>query len=229
MLTPKQRAFAQAYVGAAGEIGWRAAWSAGYCDTDPDGPEPSPAKVHTLTAQGSRCLAHAGVAAYIAELREAATASLLASPSGEPIRRAIMTRERVEYDATELAQRNLDLITLIAHHDPRDVVSWGCDGLVIVDSSELAWWQAIILRSVEQTERICSDGTREVKITVKLEPRAPYVAMLEKRLGATAPARVEITGKNGAPLVPDRDPGLSWETILAVRHTIIGRPVERPV
>jgi hypothetical protein len=220
VLTRRQRAFAEAFVGEADGEGWRAAWLAGYSNADPKGPEPTGKLRRALSAEASRCLGRAKVSAYIAELRDRATAEFLASPGAEPIRRSIMDRERAEYDATELAQRNLDLITRLAHHDPRDLVSWGPDGIEVADSRELAWWQAILLRSVEHVERTRADGTREVKVTVKLEPRAPYVAMLEKRLGAAAPARLKITGE--APSKSER--GLTAEAILAVRRAIIGPP-----
>lgn len=67
-LTKRQRRFAQAYVGEAQEVAWRAAWAAGYCKVDPAS-TPSSEQCDALRSQASRLCKDPKIAAYIDHLR----------------------------------------------------------------------------------------------------------------------------------------------------------------
>lgn len=200
-LTPKQREFANYLVSDAERCGWKAAWKAGYCGGDPDLPYPDDdRKRKTLAQTASKTVAKPAVAAYIAELDARATAAFMAGPQGEVIREHVAAREAQQHEAEKLAALNLDVITAIALHDPRDLVQWDQTSITIADSKQLEYHQAILLKEVRHEDVFHKDGSTSHITTVKLADRAPYVKLLEQRLGKLAPIKHEVSGPGGGPI-----------------------------
>ncbi len=74
-------------------------------------------------------------------------------------RRAARTRVSADRVVTELAK--------VAFGDPRRLLSWGPDGVVLRDSSELTEAEAALVSEVSET-RTAAGGTRKVKLHCKL-------------------------------------------------------------
>lgn len=203
-LTPKQRAFANYLVSDAERCGWKAAWLAGYCGGGPGQSYPDDdRKRKTLAQAASKTVAKPAVAAYLAELDARATAAFMAGPQGEVIREHVAAREAQQHEAEKLAALNLDVITAIALHDPRKVVRWGQDWVEVRDCEDLEYHEAILLRDVKHEDVTRENGDIVKTTYVKLADRAPYVKMLEQRLGKLAPVRVEHSGPGGGPIEHD--------------------------
>lgn len=196
-LTSKQRAFAEALVGDPERCGWRAAWKAGYSGGNADLPLPeTKRKRETLATSASRVLAVPHVRAYIDELEARAAAAFIASPAGAPVREHIAARETALADLEQLAAQNLGVLTAIALGDPRAVVKWGTGWVTVTDSSDLTYEQALLIKKVVHRQF----GESGSETLVELADRAPYVKMLEQRVGKVAPVRHELSGPGGGPL-----------------------------
>ncbi len=74
-------------------------------------------------------------------------------------KRAARTRVSADRVVTELAK--------VAFGDPRRLLSWGPDGVVLRDSSELTEAEAALVSEVSET-RTAAGGTRKVKLHCKL-------------------------------------------------------------
>jgi phage terminase small subunit len=74
-------------------------------------------------------------------------------------RRAARTQVSADRVVTELAK--------VAFGDPRRLLSWGPDGVVLRDSSELTEAEAALVSEVSET-RTAAGGTRRVKLHCKL-------------------------------------------------------------
>lgn len=196
-LTDKQRAFAEQYV-VDPDTPWAAAWRAGYAggSADEDPPEET-SKRRRLSDRAYRLLHHEGVKAYIDELQARAASAFLASPDGAVVREHLAAVEAGAADVEKLAATNLELITRIAHHDPRRVVSWSQEAIVVNDSKELEYHEAVLVKEVRHEDVYHKNGDVSHITTVKLADRAPYVKMLEQRVGKWAPVKVEHSGPGG--------------------------------
>lgn len=93
---------------------------------------------------GYRLLQNSAVAAAVAKAQDKRTA------------RTQVSADRV---VTELAK--------VAFGDPRRLLSWGPDGVVLRDSSELTEAEAALVSEVSET-RTAAGGTRKVKLHCKL-------------------------------------------------------------
>ena len=89
-------------------------------------------------------------------LQNPAVAAAVAKAQG---RRAARTRVSADRVVTELAK--------VAFGDPRRLLSWGPDGVVLRDSSELTEAEAALVSEVSET-RTAAGGTRKVKLHCKL-------------------------------------------------------------
>ncbi len=89
-------------------------------------------------------------------LKNPAVAAAVAKAQG---RRAARTRVSADRVVTELAK--------VAFGDPRRLLSWGPDGVVLRDSSELTEAEAALVSEVSET-RTAAGGTRKVKLHCKL-------------------------------------------------------------
>jgi phage terminase small subunit len=89
-------------------------------------------------------------------LKNSAVAAAVAKAQG---RRAARTRVSADRVVTELAK--------VAFGDPRRLLSWGPDGVVLRDSSELTEAEAALVSEVSET-RTAAGGTRKVKLHCKL-------------------------------------------------------------
>jgi phage terminase small subunit len=90
-------------------------------------------------------------------LRNPAVAAAVAKAQG---RRAARTRVSADRVVTELAK--------VAFGDPRRLLSWGPDGMVLRDSSELTEAEAALVSEVSETRTAGGGGTRKVKLHCKL-------------------------------------------------------------
>ncbi len=123
-------------------------------------------------------------------LKNPAVAAAVAKAQG---RRAARTQVSADRVVTELAK--------VAFGDPRRLLSWGPDGVVLRDSSELTEAEAALVSEVSET-RTARGGTRKVKLHCKLTA----LNALGKHLGlfgngrqsalARALARNGVTGKD---------------------------------
>jgi hypothetical protein len=164
-LTPKQEAFAQAYVETGSPAdSYRAAYDA------------AAMKLITMRVKASELLANPMVAARVKELR-AARQALLDD-------RFIALKERVIQEYVK-----------IAFADLRQVASWDVDGIRMVASSDLSDEEASTIIEIAQ-------GQYGPKIKQHSKPAA--LDALVRILGMAAPAKTEHTGKDGAPLLPER-------------------------
>ena len=75
-------------------------------------------------------------------------------------RRAARTQVSADRVVTELAK--------VAFGDPRRLLSWGPDGVVLRDSSELTEAEAALVSEVSETRTAGGGGTRKVKLHCKL-------------------------------------------------------------
>ena len=96
------------------------------------------------SSRGFRLLRHPEVAAAVAKAQA---------------RRAARTRVSADRVVTELAK--------VAFGDPRRLLSWGPDGVVLRDSGELTEAEAALVSEVSET-RTAAGGTRKVKLHCKL-------------------------------------------------------------
>ncbi len=90
-------------------------------------------------------------------LKNPAVAAAVAKAQG---RRAARTRVSADRVVTELAK--------VAFGDPRRLLSWGPDGVVLRDSSELTEAEAALVSEVSETRTAAGGGTRKVKLHCKL-------------------------------------------------------------
>jgi phage terminase small subunit len=174
-LTPKQEAFAQAYVetGSPAES-YRAAYDA------------SAMQLMTIRVKASELLAHPMVAARVKELR-AARQALLDD-------RFIAMKERVIHEYARIAFANM-----------LDYVTVQDDGTAYVDLSAISREEAAAIGSVEveeYTEGRGEDGRPVKRVKFKLLDKRGALADLGKHLGMFTD-KVEHTGKDGAPLLPE--------------------------
>lgn len=75
-------------------------------------------------------------------------------------RRAARTQVSADRVVTELAK--------VAFGDPRRLLSWGPDGVVLRDSSELTEAEAALVSEVSETRAASGGGTRRIKLRCKL-------------------------------------------------------------
>ena len=75
-------------------------------------------------------------------------------------RRAARTQVSADRVVTELAK--------VAFGDPRRLLSWGPDGMVLRDSGELTEAEAALVSEVSETRAASGGGTRRVKLHCKL-------------------------------------------------------------
>ncbi len=75
-------------------------------------------------------------------------------------RRAARTQVSADRVVTELAK--------VAFGDPRRLLSWGPEGVVLRDSSELTEAEAALVSEVSETRTATGGGTRRVKLHCKL-------------------------------------------------------------
>ncbi len=75
-------------------------------------------------------------------------------------KRAARTRVSADRVVTELAK--------VAFGDPRRLLSWGPDGVVLRDSSELTEAEAALVSEVSETRAANGGGTRRIKLRCKL-------------------------------------------------------------
>lgn len=128
----------------------------------------SPKSAH---AQGHRLLKDAEVSKAIEEGMEAR------------MRRTLVSQDRV---VAELAK--------IAFADPRDVMTWGPDGVRFKDSEEMDAASASIVAEVSETK----DGMK-----VKLHDKQAALTALARHLGMFID-KTEHTGPSGGPIVIER-------------------------
>ncbi len=98
----------------------------------------------SASTRGYRLLRNPAVAAAVAKAQD---------------KRAARTRVSADRVVTELAK--------VAFGDPRRLLSWGPDGVVLRDSSELTEAEAALVSEVSET-RTAAGGTRKVKLHCKL-------------------------------------------------------------
>jgi len=188
-----QRAFAEQYV-IDSEKPLEAAWRAGYCGGSPDAdpPDETP-KRRRLADRAHRLLEHAGVLELIDELQTRAAATFLASPAGA----AVVEAEAHTADVVALAAKNLAVMVAVAHHDIRSAVQWGQGWITVTDSESLTYEEALLIREVKHEQRDFGEAGVVSTTMIKIADRAPYVKMLEQRVGKTAPIKVEHSGPGG--------------------------------
>ncbi len=95
--------------------------------------------------RGYRLLQNPAVAAAVARAQD---------------KRAARTQVSADRVVTELAK--------VAFGDPRRLLSWGPDGVVLRDSSELTEAEAALVSEVSETRTAAGGGTRKVKLHCKL-------------------------------------------------------------
>lgn len=140
---------------------------------------------------------------YLVDLHET-NAAIRAGYTGQHLcvtARRIMRRPDVqEYIKQRMMEREIrtevtqDMVIKelanIAFADPRSVMSWGPDGVILIDSQAITREQAAIVSEVAETK----DGVR-----LKTHSKMQALELLGKHMGMFKD-RVEVTGKDGAPL-----------------------------
>ncbi len=101
--------------------------------------------VRSAKDHGYRLLQNPAVAAAVAKAQD---------------KRAARTQVSADRVVTELAK--------VAFGDPRRLLSWGPDGVVLRDSSELTEAEAALVSEVSETRTAAGGGTRKVKLHCKL-------------------------------------------------------------
>lgn len=102
----------------------------------------------------------------------------------------------------------------IAFADPRRVMSWGPDGVTLIDSSTLDADDAAMVAEVSQTTSANGGSLR-----IKLHSKIQSLELIGRRLGLF-PTRTEITGADGGPLqVAAVD--MTDEQLLALARTAV--------
>jgi len=153
---------------------WESVWRAGYQGGSEGSPFPEDTgRRKRLSQQSSKCLHNPTIAAHLAELDANAASVFAASAEGVAVREHAAQVELGRLGAEELAATNLQIITSIAHHDPRRVMSWTQTSIEVRDSNDLKPHEAILVREVRHED------------------------MLEARVGKLAPLRVEHSGPGG--------------------------------
>lgn len=238
-LSPAERRLAQIFASDADVEMWRAGWKAGYCGADPDGPEPPPGSPERkkLADSAGRARKRKRVQAEIQRLRNAAASDVVRqAKNGDPEAAALVAaRERTldaavaEQDAVSLGASLLDLKLRAAMADMGDYVDWDATGATAKGKDELTPEQRQLIRELQfhPTCGKCGAEHERPGVTIKLEPRATFAAQATKQLGLDAPKKVEVAGKDGGPIQIGVEMGVRKETLLAIRHLIIGRPVEQ--
>lgn len=215
---------------------WEAGWKAGYCGADPDGPEPLPSSPErkSLADSAGRARKRPHVVAEIKRIRNAAASGLMqtARKDDPEIKAIIAAGERVldmavaEHDTVTLGAGLLGLKLRAAHADMGDFVDWTSDRATVKGRDELTKEQRQLIRKLTFHPMCGKCGAEHATpgVSLELEPRATFAAQASKQLGLDAAAKVELAGKDGGPIQVRAEHGLSWTTIEAVRHAIIGRP-----
>jgi len=101
--------------------------------------------VRSAKDHGYRLLQNPAIAAAVAKAQD---------------KRAARTQVSADRVVTELAK--------VAFGDPRRLLSWGPDGVVLRDSSELTEAEAALVSEVSETRTAAGGGTRKVKLHCKL-------------------------------------------------------------
>lgn len=228
-LNNRQRRLAEIYAASPSIEMWVLAWKAGYYDLEPDiDPEgeelAAPILRKKLSNAAYRALKAPSVAAYVGHLQKLGAAAALTSAEGRDMRDRIREARVCEWETEKVVAMTYDLMVRKAHFDPADVMR--CDGLSasVIPFDEMEPAQRQMIHSIDYQSPCaeCGGGREGVKVT--FEARATYAAALLKFSGANAPNRVEVSGRDGGPIEVKAELGLSWATIEAVRHSIIGRP-----
>lgn len=108
---------------------------------------------------------------------------------------AIAAAQQDRAQRTEITQdRVLSEIAKIAFGDPRDVMTWGPDGVVLKDSASLTDDQAMQVAEVSETTS-ATGGT----LKLKKHDKVKALELLGRHLGMFTD-KVEATGANGGPM-----------------------------
>lgn len=216
---------------------WRAGWLAGYCGGDPGVPEPEDTKTRDkLAKSATKASQRPRVVAEIERLRKLAASEVMSlARVGDPEARVeFEARQRrldeyvADLDTVKVGAQLLDLKLRAAQADIGEYVTWDADTATVVPSDELTKEQRQLVRKLtfHPTCGKCGAEHATPGVTLELEPRATFAAQATKQLGLDAAKRLEVAGKDGGPIHVQGELGLTWTTIEAVRHAIIGRPVE---
>jgi len=109
---------------------------------------------------------------------------------------AIAKAQQNRAERTEITQdRVLAEIAKVAFGDARDVMSWGPDGVILRSSDELTDAEAAQVSEVSETTS-ATGGSLKLKKHDKLKA----LELLGRHLGMFS-ERVELTGKDGAPVL----------------------------
>lgn len=225
-LNSRQRRYAELRIREPERERWRIALEAGYLDVPDDAEVDSDLKKR-LHHAASRAERSRNVQAYMQHLRELAAKAALADPNAIKMRDQIRAMHVAEWDAVTVGAITFDLAVRKAHFDPNDVLEVEGGKLSLRDWEGLAPEQRQMISSVKFADPCPKCGTGRDGLDLKFENRLGYLKLLGSWLGAEKPSRVEVTGKDGAPLgLPSSERGLTPGTVLAVRRLIIGAPVE---
>jgi hypothetical protein len=224
-LNPRQRRLAEILAADTGIENWKAAWLAGYYDLDPEAEPEDTAIRKKLSKATTQALTSEKVVAYIEHLRQLGAAAALTAPEARDMRDRIREARVVGWETEKVVAMTYDLMVRKAHFDPADVMTCDGESASVIPFDEMDVAQRQMIHSVDYQAACpeCGIGREGVKIT--FEARATYVDKLLKFSGAYAPNKLEVAGKDGGPIQVHAEVGLSWATIEAVRHAIIGRPV----
>lgn len=220
----------------------RAAWLAGYCGGDPDLPEPKDTKSRDkLAKSATHARERPHVQAEIARLQRLQATNLQARAAmGEREAQVeLEARERrldnltAEADVIDLGARLLALKLDAAMFDVGEIITWEPydNGFVKVrGSAEMPAAHRRLVQKIQFHPRCgaCGQDHEKPGLTLEFVPKATFSAQASKQLGLDAPRKLEVTGKDGAPLIGGQDRGIRGETVEAIRRLIVGAPVELP-
>lgn len=220
----------------------RAGWMAGYCGSDPGQPEPTDPKIRDkLRQSASKARDRPHVQAEIARLQRLQATNLQARAAmGEREAQVeLEARERrldnltAEADVIDLGARLLELKLDAAMFDVGQVIQWEPydNGFVkLAGSAQMSPTHRRLVQKIQFHPRCGACGADHEKpgLTLEFVPKATFAQQATKQLGLDAPRKLEVTGKDGAPLIGGQDRGIRGETVEAIRRLIVGAPVELP-